>query len=217
MRRVRVFVRIGLVSELQGTPWDHVLVMYPVEREGGTIATSAVEHRIAAFEDAHRDILSGDAEHSRAWTFPILANDLERRYLRWLGEVPDFGVSGRRVRRLGTLVRQALWASLGVLGLGLIVRLSMGSSLGELVMFLGVVGVVLSLTALRFLRDKMPRESVVLATLAGDCPHCGHGLAGLPDGLPGKVLRGLRTGPRRCPECGAWWPLVPPGDFPEML
>lgn len=45
---------------------------------------------------------------------------------------------------------------------------------------------------------------------AGRCPDCRYDLTGLPDAIPTDSTGGIRTGPRKCPECGAAWPLVPP-------
>ena len=40
------------------------------------------------------------------------------------------------------------------------------------------------------------------------CPDCEYSLGELPDAI--EFSNGERTGPERCPECGAPWPLVPP-------
>ena len=40
------------------------------------------------------------------------------------------------------------------------------------------------------------------------CPYCGYELAGLSDALFPAIVS-VRLGPRRCPECGESWPLIP--------
>lgn len=58
-----------------------------------------------------------------------------------------------------------------------------------------------------------PRTRLALARYhagSGRCPDCRYDLAGLPDAVGVNAAAGLRTGPRRCPECGAGWPLIPP-------
>lgn len=42
------------------------------------------------------------------------------------------------------------------------------------------------------------------------CPNCEYDLSSLPPELHPEKLDGLFIGPRVCPECGDWWPLVPP-------
>jgi len=51
---------------------------------------------------------------------------------------------------------------------------------------------------------------------AGRCPDCDYDLASVPSD---PVLRGagLDFGPRRCPECAVWWPLVPPPTVREVI
>lgn len=46
------------------------------------------------------------------------------------------------------------------------------------------------------------------------CPDCGFDLAGTPAGIDAEAF-GVDVGPRRCPECGALWPLVPPPAIPD--
>lgn len=42
------------------------------------------------------------------------------------------------------------------------------------------------------------------------CPACGYDLSGSVPAIPPEDLEGQWIGPRRCPECGAAWPLLPP-------
>lgn len=53
------------------------------------------------------------------------------------------------------------------------------------------------------------RASLTRALKQRSCPDCGYDLRGTPRGIDPSVL-GLDIGPRRCPECGARWPLLPP-------
>lgn len=41
------------------------------------------------------------------------------------------------------------------------------------------------------------------------CASCDYELSGHDDAIPPTALGGWKIGPRRCPECGALWPLVP--------
>lgn len=58
------------------------------------------------------------------------------------------------------------------------------------------------------------RHTVVRRAASRCCPDCGFDLAGTPAGLEVETF-GVDVGPRRCPECGAWWPLVPPPGAPD--
>lgn len=53
------------------------------------------------------------------------------------------------------------------------------------------------------------RRTVTQRAASRRCPDCGFDLAGAPPGLDAEAF-GIDVGPRWCPECGAWWPLVPP-------
>ncbi len=41
-----------------------------------------------------------------------------------------------------------------------------------------------------------------------NCPRCRYDLTGLPDSIPHEWIA-AHSGPRRCPECGEPWPMVP--------
>jgi hypothetical protein len=51
---------------------------------------------------------------------------------------------------------------------------------------------------------------------AGRCPDCDYDLASVPSD-PILLGVGLDFGPRRCPECAVWWPLVPPPTVREVI
>lgn len=42
------------------------------------------------------------------------------------------------------------------------------------------------------------------------CPDCEYELNSVPGALPIAASAGVPIGPRRCPECGCPWPLIPP-------
>lgn len=50
--------------------------------------------------------------------------------------------------------------------------------------------------------DRSAREPV--------CPDCEYDLSGVPGAFDVKATANVPVGPRRCPECGCPWPLVPP-------
>lgn len=56
---------------------------------------------------------------------------------------------------------------------------------------------------------------LVGSVAAKRCCNCQYPLAGVPDAIPSRILQGVEVGPRRCPECGAPWPLVPPPTLAE--
>ncbi len=45
------------------------------------------------------------------------------------------------------------------------------------------------------------------------CPDCKYDLRGCDPGLAPDLLLGLNIGPKRCPECGSHWPLLPPHPY----
>lgn len=42
------------------------------------------------------------------------------------------------------------------------------------------------------------------------CPDCEYDLTGCPEAIEPGWVEGVSIGPRRCPECSAPWPLLPP-------
>lgn len=60
--------------------------------------------------------------------------------------------------------------------------------------------------ARRFIQSGMNRRLFELC-IRGECPKCGYDLSKSRDEM--ELDSGVPLGPRRCPECGAFWPLVP--------
>ena len=62
--------------------------------------------------------------------------------------------------------------------------------------------------------SRLPRR-ISHAIRAGQCPDCRYDLSTLPSPFASSEPRPINSGPERCPECGAPWPLIPPA-FDEL-
>ncbi len=78
---------------------------------------------------------------------------------------------------------------------------------------LGLILLGLAVMVLVFLWRRSRRTRLRRALKRRLCPDCGYNLRGCPSGLDPGLL-GLDPGPRRCPECGSAWPLLPPRPTP---
>lgn len=128
----------------------------------------------------------------------LVSADLKRRG-RWFedGEDAEGGAKPEAFGR-GVLVFAGLVAWLAVLlGVTLVVGW---------IMALAFVGVSVPALLLELHRRKSERARRARAT-GLVCPKCAYDLAGLGDDLPREWVVGS-SGPRRCPECGAPWPMV---------
>lgn len=57
-------------------------------------------------------------------------------------------------------------------------------------------------------KRKMQRHRSMVARSEARCVECNYNLHGLSDSIPHEWIA-AHVGPRRCPECGEPWPLVP--------
>lgn len=75
---------------------------------------------------------------------------------------------------------------------------------------LGMVAMGLSFAAVVFVRRSSLHSRLASALSHRHCPDCGYSLRGVPSGLDPDLFDGPDPGPKRCPECGVAWPLLPP-------
>lgn len=205
--------------------WDTLAVLYPDEpalTNPLTTPADAAElrcrRRIAAFEEAF--VLARDARplEPHAWKIGLIANDLERRWVRWGGheggpllKAPASSQSTRQ--RRAVVVWSATIAGVIVLALAVFAFLSAVPASRLWTRGLIAIGVLGALVVLVMLQRRFIRLRGSVSQRA--CPTCAYALDGLPSAIEPRLLKGLDPGPRVCPECGTLWPLVPPGDFPR--
>lgn len=77
--------------------------------------------------------------------------------------------------------------------------------------FLAVAGLVSIVEAVGIKRCRgFLRDRIAGAVECRACPDCGYSLEGAADRPTDAAALAAWPGPRRCPECGAPWPLIPP-------
>lgn len=83
-----------------------------------------------------------------------------------------------------------------------------------LAVLLSIMGVILGLSGLQLgiMLSRLSRlDRLFGRAKRRRCPDCGYDLSGSHAEAPLDVERlGVELGPQHCPECGAFWPLVPP-------
>lgn len=137
--------------------------------------------------------------------------ELTRRADHWRGELKQPPTRGQMAPYLASrpivplVMTGAFVCWMAVLGVPAIGRVFQGNGLLWLVWSGLLVGALArSWTAMELV--KRARASLRL----GRCPDCGYDLAGVPGVSVRDGERAVSIGPRRCPECGAPWPLLPP-------
>lgn len=86
--------------------------------------------------------------------------------------------------------------------------LVVGSCIGFNKWVAWILAVIFVVFVIRALVVESRRKHAAAAINSEACPSCSYDLTGLPNVIPISLV-GLPTGPRRCPECGEPWPLVP--------
>jgi hypothetical protein len=74
-----------------------------------------------------------------------------------------------------------------------------------LILFILIAVLVIDLSGIKRLVRRARR-----ALERGECPDCGYELGGTKGFVLSDAAGDLNIGPRRCPECGSPWPLLPP-------
>jgi len=132
----------------------------------------------------------------------VVSSDLKHRG-RWADRLGDGAAAAKREtfgRGWMVIVALCVW-----LALLLVATMAVGWIMA--LPFAAVLAPVLVLEWHRRRSDRARRERAERPT----CPRCGYDLSGLGDDLPREWVVGS-SGPRRCPECGEAWPLVPRTD-----
>jgi hypothetical protein len=152
--------------------------------------------------DALADLAAhpGAAQDAVAPLAASVSGDLKRRGGwgdRSESESTDEGTPRRAGRWPLVIIGLAAWLTV-LLAVTLVVHWLMG------VAFLAVSVPAVFLERHRRREERARRERLTRPL----CPACAYDLTGLEDALPRAWVVG-RSGPRRCPECGEVWPLVP--------
>jgi len=132
------------------------------------------------------------------------------RLSRELGERVAYWSAGRPVRpQPGHLPAEIARA---VVLYGLII---LGGLALAMLLLAGLAWIILPVAAVlwvlrRLIVQRGLQARLNLALGGRRCPGCRYDLSDSPPGLPPQSLNGQWPGPRRCPECGSAWPLIPP-------
>ncbi|MFM9956714.1 MAG: hypothetical protein ACKVZJ_01450 [Phycisphaerales bacterium] len=113
--------------------------------------------------------------------------------------------------RAVALTPLVLW--FGYLGVDTLLRSGggRGAMLGMFAASFPILIVVILVFVVWFQRQQRRQRHQLLASFgAKRCCDCNYDLSGIPDAIDPERLGGEQTGPARCPECEAPWPLVPP-------
>lgn len=142
-----------------------------------------------------------------------LRSELTRRRIYWRASprAPrDLMSPGREklVRILPWLaIPAAFIALIGLIATGIFSFFTVGgTSVALQLMLLPGVGLMVLIFELQKARTARRAAS-------NHCPDCDYDLAGVPSELD-EAVYSVESGPRRCSECGALWPLVPPAIPP---
>lgn len=117
-----------------------------------------------------------------------------------VANVASAAIDARHVRRMtwGTLLAVVLCVALRAV-------MHIESSTGILI-FVAVLVIIGIATLSR--RNRIQRT--VWNIEQRTCPACSYDLTGVEAGIGPELTEEFHFGPRRCPECGMHWPLVPP-------
>jgi hypothetical protein len=141
-----------------------------------------------------------DADSLRA------ANDeLARRRAVWSKPIDDLPTQNSQAPTWGLVFTPKLWliAFAAMLGVSAISITSRESSSLSFIM----INVLWAIPTFS-LKSSIKRLSSCVANAR--CPDCSYALKGVPSRVLGTAELTLDLGPKRCPECGSPWPLIPP-------
>ncbi|MCC6678337.1 MAG: hypothetical protein IT436_14455 [Phycisphaerales bacterium] len=154
--------------------------------------------RIDAFERGHLEV----AAIGRLSEPARLSRDLRDRTDYWSAGQPARAEPSQFAAELSRIIVAYALVILG--GFTLIFLLLTG------VVWLTLPVVAVMWVARQFITQRGLLARLNLAAGGRRCPGCRYDLADSPPGLPPEALDGQWPGPRRCTECGAAWPLIPP-------
>lgn len=131
--------------------------------------------------------------------------ELARRRAAWSKPFDDLPTQTSAAPTWGLVFTPKLWviAIAAMLGVSIFSVSSRGSSSLPFIM----VNALWAIPSYS-LRSSIKRLTVCAAN--GRCPDCNYTLKGVPARVLGAGEVRLDLGPKRCPECGSPWPLIPP-------
>jgi len=194
-------------TDRRDSAWDRLDIAYTTInlaflKPGETPERARAVARSRAVAECFQCLTEGTPMDRRMLALRTLAADLHERRGMWTHRATALGSTAVRIACSPFTLAVAI-ASGPLLGLGL---LCAGFEWLAVVGMLTVCG-VLVWPIVRLRKDAVTSTTVLISKT---CPDCGYKLGDLVSAMPPEYGETFWLGPEHCPECGSWWPMVPP-------
>lgn len=196
-----------MATERQDSAWDRFDIAYTTInlaflQPGETPEQARAKARTRAVRECFECLTDGTPFERRMLALRTLAEDVRERRGMWT----------HRAAPLGTV-----WQRFACSPLSLIACILVGPFAAIALLCAGVAWVALGALVTLSIGLLVPlfslRKSVVTTAHICQnkvCPDCSYLLGNLPSAIPQEYGSDFWLGPQHCPECGSWWPMVPP-------
>jgi len=200
-------VGVSVNSDRRDSAWDHLDIAYTTInlaflKPGETAEQARALARTRAVAECFQCLTDGTPIERRSLALRTLAADVQERRGMWTHRNATLGPV--LVRLAGSPV--VLIAAIALGPITGVVLACAGMRWLALVATLTLVA-ALVWPIIRLRKNATTSGRVLTFTV---CPDCNYMLGNLRSAIPPEHDARFWLGPEHCPECGSWWPMVPP-------